>query len=81
MLAAGGTVVVSCLRDRCCGSVGCRIDVAPSECIGIKHPHSAILFYSLAVRAFTSKEINPLSNSDGCMSCSGSWHFAIFSLS
>lgn len=80
MLAACGTVLVSCLGYRCCGSVRGGIDVAPPERVCIEHPHPSHLFYSLPIISFTSEEIDPLPNGNSNMSRSWPWHFAILSL-
>lgn len=80
MLAAGGTVMVSGLRDRRRGSFRGRIDGAPSERVAIEHPHPPRLLYSLPVFPFAPEEIDPLSNSNGRMSRSRPRHFAILSL-
>ncbi len=81
MLAARGAMMVSRLRYRRSRSVRCWVDVAPSECVGIKDPDPSHLFYRLFIVPFTPKEIDPLPNSHGCMSHSWSWHLAILSLS
>lgn len=80
MLAARGTVMVSRLRYRRCRSVGGRINVAPAQSIGIKHPYSSHLFYSLSFVPSAAEEIHPLSNSNSHMSRSRSRHFAVLSL-
>lgn len=81
MLAARGSMVVSGRRYRRCGSVGRRIDVAPSQRVDIKHPHPSHLFYSVSISPFATKKVHPLPNCNSCMSRSGAWDLAILSLS
>ena len=82
MLAACGAMMVSSLRYRCrCRSVGRRINVAPSERVGIKDPYPSHLFYSLPIISFTTENIHPLSNRNSGMSGPRSWNLAILSLS
>ena len=80
MLAARCTVMVSRLRYRGCRRVRCRINVAPAQRVGIKHPHPSHLFYSLPIGPFAPKDMYSLPNSSRHMSRSWSRHLAVLSL-
>ena len=81
MFAAGGAVVVSCLGDGGCRSVGGRIDVSPCEGVSVKYPYPSHLFYYLPIFPFAAEEIDPLPNRNSSVSNSRTRHFAILSLS